>query len=161
MVSSEEWRSELDERLAQFRRIVDELGCDATIVFGAHGHAEHFRYLTNFAPALGDAWLLTHGRAQPFCVLDFDWQVEEARRRSGIGEWRSRFQAAPLVAELLAGVAPRRVAVAGLDRLPVTAWEIVRSRLGELEVVDVAPSWRGCAGERARSKSACFDRLDG
>ena len=139
MISGEEWRSELDKRRAQFRRIVDEHGCDATIVFGAHGHAEQFRYLTNFAPALGDAWLLTHGDAEPLCVLDFDWQVEEARRRSGIDEWRSRFGAAPLVAELLAGVAPRRVAVAGLDRLPVTAWETVRSRLGELEVVDVGP----------------------
>jgi len=88
MISGEEWRSELDKRRAQFRRIVDEHGCDATIVFGAHGHAEQFRYLTNFAPALGDAWLLTHGDAQPLCVLDFDWQVEEARRRSGIDEWR-------------------------------------------------------------------------
>src|SRR2546421_12701848 len=63
--------------------------CDAFLAFGSHGHAEHFRYLTNFAPALGDAWLVVAGPA-PVCVLDFDWQVEEARRRSGLEDWRGR-----------------------------------------------------------------------
>jgi Xaa-Pro dipeptidase len=132
-----DWQGELEGRRDRFRRLVDGLDCDAALVFGAHGHGEHFRYLTNFAPALGDMWLLTHAGAPPLCVLDFDWQVIEAQRRSGIEDWRARFGSATLVAELLAGVAPNRLAVAGLERLPVTAWETVRAAVGEVEVVDV------------------------
>jgi Xaa-Pro aminopeptidase len=134
VIAPGEWSAELETRRASVREIVEGNDCDALLVFGSHGHAEHFRYLTNFAPALGDAWLVLAASA-PVCVLDFDWQVEEARRRSGLEDWRARFGAAPLVAEVLAGVAPRRLAVAGLERLPVKAWEVVR---GDFEVVDVA-----------------------
>jgi Xaa-Pro dipeptidase len=132
-----EWQDELEGRRERFRQLVDEHECDAALVYGAHGHGEHFRYLTNFAPALGDMWFLSHTDAPPLCVLDFDWQLEEARRRSGIDDWRARFGAAPLAAELLAGASPRRLAVAGLDRLPVTAWETVRTGLGPAEIVDL------------------------
>ena len=104
-------------------------------MFGSHGHAEHFRYLTNFAPALGDAWLVD-AAAGTTCVLDFGWQLEEARRRSGVEDWRARFGAAPLVADVLRASQPRRVAVGGLDRLPVAAWEQIR---GDFDVVDVGP----------------------
>ena len=133
MITAEEWRAELKQRRGRMRAIAAEHDCDAFLAFGAHGHAEHFRYLTNFAPALGDAWLVVAGET-PVCVLDFDWQVEEARRRSGLEDWRARFGAAPLVAEVLRAAGPRRVAVAGLDRIPVKAWEAV---VDEFEVVDV------------------------
>jgi Xaa-Pro aminopeptidase len=134
MIGPEEWSAELRTRRDAVLRIVEEHGCDALLVFGSHGHAEHFRYLTNFAPALGDAWLIRAGTAEPVCVLDFDWQVDEARRRSGLAHWRSRFTAAPLVEKVLAEAGPRRLAVAGLERLPVSAWETIR---GEFELVDV------------------------
>src|SRR5438445_6079787 len=81
MIAPEEWSTELETRRASAAEIVERHGCDAFLVFGSHGHAEHFRYLTNFAPALGDAWLVQAGSQAPVCVLDFDWQVEEARRR--------------------------------------------------------------------------------
>ncbi len=134
MIRLEEWSTELHARREAVRRIVAGRDCDALLAFGSHGHAEHFRYLTNFAPALGDAWLVQAGTEEPVCVLDFDWQVDEARRRSGLGDWRSRFTAAPLVGEVLARARPRRLSVAGLERLPVKAWEAVR---GDFEVVDV------------------------
>jgi Xaa-Pro aminopeptidase len=135
VIAPEEWSAELGSRREAVRGIVDERECEALLAFGSHGHAEHFRYLTNFAPALGDAWLVLGGTDAPVCVLDFDWQVDEARRRSGVQDWRARFDAAPLVAEVLAELAPRRLAVAGLERLPVTAWETIR---GDFEVVDVS-----------------------
>jgi Xaa-Pro aminopeptidase len=134
VIAPEEWAAELERRRASVRAIVERRECDALLVFGSHGHAEHFRYLTNFAPALGDAWLVL-ADDEPACVLDFDWQVEEARRRSGLSDWRARFGAAPLVAEVLAEARPRRLAVAGFERLPVKAWEAIR---GEFEAVDVS-----------------------
>jgi Xaa-Pro aminopeptidase len=133
VIAVEEWRAELTTRRERMREIAARHDCDAFLAFGAHGHAEHFRYLTNFAPALGDAWLVVAGDA-PVCVLDFDWQVEEARRRSGLEDWRARFGSAPRVAEVLRDAAPRRLAVAGLDRVPVKAWEVVA---GGFDVVDV------------------------
>jgi Xaa-Pro dipeptidase len=134
VVATDEWMRELAARHTAAWGAVERRECDVFVVFGSHGHAEHFRYLTNFAPALGDAWLVLARDAPPVCVLDFDWQLEEARRRSAIGDWRARFVAAPLVAEVLAEVRLRRLAVAGLDRLPVTAWKTIR---GDFDVVDV------------------------
>jgi Xaa-Pro aminopeptidase len=148
----EEWPSELERRRASTAEIVERYGCDAFLIFGSHGHAEPFRYLTNFAPALGDAWLVQASRRAPVCVLDFDWQVEEARRRSGLSEWRARFGAAPLVAEVLAETSPRRLAVAGLERLPVKAWETLR---GEFDTVDISDD----VARLRRGKSALEVRL--
>src|SRR5205807_8972308 len=71
-------------------------------------------------------------------VLDFDWQLEEARRRSGIDEWYGRLDGVEIVAETLASARPARLAVAGLERLPVTPWRRVRERVGDAEVVDVS-----------------------
>ena len=132
-----EWREELEARREAFWESVDEQDCDTALVFGAHGHAEHFRYLTNFAPSLGDMWLVWRRGSAPVCMLDFDWQVIEAQRRSGLEDWRARFGAAPLVAEVLAEAPPARLAVAGLERLPVKAWKTLRDRLDEFEVVDI------------------------
>lgn len=141
-----DWPAELDRRRARAREIVAGAGADCLIVFGSHGHCEHFRYLTNFAPTLGDAWLVD-APSTTVAVLDFGWQLEEARRRSGIADWRARFTAAPLVAELLRGLAPSRVAVAGRDRLPVAAWETIADGF---EALDVGPQ----LSRLRRSKSA-------
>jgi hypothetical protein len=71
VVAADEWWNELKRRRERMREITAGNDCDAFLAFGAHGHAEHFRYLTNFAPALGDAWLVAAGDAL-VCVLDFD-----------------------------------------------------------------------------------------
>jgi Xaa-Pro dipeptidase len=135
VVTSADWSHELSRRREAVSGIVSAAGCDTFLAFGAHGHAEHFRYLTSFAPALGDCWFIRGSGREPCCVLDFDWQLEEARRASEISDWRARFGSAVPAAEALRELAPRRLAVAGLERLPVKAWEVVR---GEFEVVDVA-----------------------
>jgi Xaa-Pro aminopeptidase len=152
VIRSEEWSAELAERESSVRRIVERSGCEAFLAFGSHGHAEHFRYLTNFAPALGDAWLIMAGGDAPTCVLDFDWQLEEARRRSGVADWRARFGTASLVAELVHESAPRRLAIAGLERLPVKAWETLG---GDFEAIDVAEEVR----RLRRRKSPLEQRL--
>ncbi len=138
----EEWRGELEQRRAAFREIVEANECDTGLAFGSHGHGEHFRYLTNFAPALGDMWCVL--RSESFaCVLDFDWQLEEARRRSGIEDWHGRLGAVEVVCDLLDWARPKRLAVAGLERLPVTSYERLRARLPDLEIVDMAAEVAG------------------
>lgn len=151
MITAEEWRDELAGRRERMREIASAHDCEVFLAFGSHGHMEHFRYLTNFAPALGDAWLVVRGSA-PVCILDFGWQLEEARRRSGLSDWRARFGAASLVAEVLREAAPPRVAVAGLERMPVTAWEQIRDGF---EAVDVS----GELARLRRQKSALELRL--
>jgi Xaa-Pro dipeptidase len=134
VIGKGEWPAELGTRRAAVGEVVEAAGCDAFLAFGAHGHTEHFRYLTNFAPALGDAWFVWGLSRDPSCVLDFDWQLEEARRNSGIADWRARFGSARPAAEAVRELEPRRLAVAGFERLPVKAWEQVR---GDFEAVDV------------------------
>lgn len=138
MIEPTEWQAELDARRAAFRVIVERNACDAALVFGSQGHGQHFRYLTNFAPLLGDMWLVAPSDERLACVLDFDWQLEEARRRSGVEEWHGRLDGVEVVADALGEARPRRLAVAGLERLPVTAWRCVRERVGDAEVVDVS-----------------------
>jgi Xaa-Pro aminopeptidase len=136
MVEPQRWMQELDGRREAVRRIAGAHDCDTFLAFGSHGHGEHFRYLTNFAPVLGDMWLVLDDGLS--CVLDFAWQLEEARRRSGIDDWHGRLGAAEVVAERLADAGARRIAVAGLERMPVTAYETLRARVAEAEFVDVA-----------------------
>jgi Xaa-Pro aminopeptidase len=154
-----EWRAELERRRAAFAEIVKSAEADAGLVFGSHGHGEQFRYLTGFAPALGDMWLVLSGSGEAACVLDFDWQLEEARRASGIERWQGQLGAVEVVGDLLSETPAHRVAVAGLDRLPVTAFVRLRERITGLEVVDVGSTLarlrrRKSAGELGRLREA-------
>lgn len=137
MATLQEWHQELTARRAAAWAIVERNGCAALLVYGADRHYEPFRYLTNFEPVLGAAWAVLSGPNQASFVLNFDWQLPEARRRSGCDDWHGRFAANPVVVELLAATGARRVAVAGLEWLPVTAHAALRSRMPELELVDV------------------------
>jgi Xaa-Pro aminopeptidase len=136
IVAAYEWQAELRSRRDAFAGILERAGCDFALVFGTLGRAEHIRYLTGFAPGMGDAWVLLRGGHDLSGFLDFNWQVDDARRRSGF-DWRAEFTAAPLVAEALAAERPRRVGVAGRDRVPAVAYEAIRARLPGAELLDV------------------------
>jgi Xaa-Pro aminopeptidase len=110
---------------------------DALLVFGSDGHAEPFRYLTNFQPILGSMWLLLGGDGAAFCAVDFHWQLEEARRRSGIADWHGAPGPVSAVIDQARGRGARRIAVVGLDRLPVTEWNRLREGLPGAELLDV------------------------
>lgn len=138
MISRDDWTRELETRREAIREVLAGAACDAGLVYGTDAHAEHFRYLTNFAPVLGDMWAIV-GRDSIECVLNFTWQLEEARRRSGLESWQGAFVAAPLVAERLAALSPARVGVATLAQLPAGDHELLRARVPGVELVELGP----------------------
>ena len=133
-MAPDEWQAELRSRRDAFAAILERAGCD--LVFGTLGRAEHVRYLTGFAPGMGDAWVVVQAEDDLSGFLDFNWQVDDARRRSGF-EWEAEFTAAPLITEALRAEQPRRVGVAWLDRVPAGAYESIRSGIPDAELVEV------------------------
>lgn len=148
-----EWKPELEARRARVRRLLEEAGCDVGLVFGCDGHTEHFRYLTNFAPVLGDSWLIMDAGER--CVLTFQWQIVEAREHSGIEQWDASFDSVSIVLEILQAVKPRRLGIAGLERMPAPFYTALHDAFPELEVVDLGPR----VAELRRRKSALEVKL--
>ena len=118
----EEWRQELEVRRAAALALLEERKADALVVYGSDGHAEFFRYLTNFQPLLGSMWLVLPRAGPPLAALDFHWQLEEARRRSGFERWHGAPGPVSAVLGWIGDNRPGRLAVAGVERLPVTEW---------------------------------------
>ena len=139
IVSTGEWHAELRSRRAAVWEICEREACDFILVYGSDGHAEPFRYLTNFVPALGETWLLMSGSAVS-CVMNFDWQVVEAQRASGIDDWYGEFQPAPLLIDLLQKSNPRRIGVAGFERMPVTTFNSLSEALPRASFKDIGAS---------------------
>lgn len=129
------WSAELSERRTRVRAIAAQAGCDAVLVFGSPQHGQAFRYLTNFAPVLGDGWLVL-GPAER-AVLQFTWQLEEARARSGFDRWDGAFDPGPVVVDALRESGATRVATSGLQRLPVPTHRALLEGLPGLELVDI------------------------
>jgi Xaa-Pro dipeptidase len=149
-----EWRAELVARRGRVRRLLEESGCDVGVIFGCDGHYEHFRYLTNFAPVLGDGWLILG--AEERCVLTFQWQIPEARALSGIERWEGAFDPVPLVRGALHGLRPTRIGIAGLERMPVPVHGALAGGLPGVEVVDLGAA---VAGLRRRKSPLEVERL--
>lgn len=128
------WPAELEARRGRVRAILADEGCEAGLVFGCDGHHQSFRYLTNFAPLLGDAWLLLAD--EPSCVMTFQWQIIEARERSGIERWQAAFDPLPLVLAAVRGSGARRIGLVGIERMPVVAHTALAALPG-IELVDL------------------------
>lgn len=137
-VSGSAWPSELAGRRQRLRELAEAAGCEVALVFGCDRHGQHFRYLTGFEPVLGDMWLLLAPEGER-CALTFQWQIAEARERSGIDRWEAAFDPVPLVVAALREAHARRVAIAGLERLPVGAHATLHDGVRGLELVDVGP----------------------
>lgn len=148
------WAQELAARRQRFDEVLNTAGCDVGLVFGCDGHAQNFRYLTNFVPVLGDSWLVAGSEWR--CVLTFQWQIGEAIGRSGIQRWDAAFDPVPLVVEAVAAQKPKRLGVAGIDRMPVPAFQALTRTVPETEVVDVSD---GLAHLRRRKSALEIDRL--
>jgi Xaa-Pro aminopeptidase len=143
-----DWGPELLARRSRVQQALSASGCDVGLVFGCDGHAEHFRYLTNFSPVLGDSWLILG--PEPRCILTFQWQIVEARGLSGIERWDASFDPVPLVADALRALSPRRIGFAGRDRVPLPAYLALADALRGVEWTDIGPAVSGLR----RTKSA-------
>ena len=134
------WVNELRARRAAFAEELRSLGCDAGLVYGSHGHGENFRYLTSFTPVLGDMWAVTDTDSRVECILNFTWQLEEARRLSGIEAWHGAFNAVPVVVDAVAHLRPTRIGVVGLDRVPAVVVTALRERV-DASLVDATEAF--------------------
>jgi Xaa-Pro aminopeptidase len=145
--SAAAWHEELAARRKRAGEVAKSAGCEALLVFGADRHGQTFRYLTSFEPMLGDMWLLLAD--PPQCFLTFQWQIEEARRMSGIERWEGQFDPVPLVVQAVRETGVGCVGLAGLARLPVTAYHALERGLPQVELVDL-----GDAVDRLRRRKS-------
>jgi Xaa-Pro aminopeptidase len=134
-----DWTAELDRRRTRLREAMEANGCEMAIVFGSQGHSENFRYVANFVPVLGDMWALFRRGGEITCVLNFTWQLEEARRFSRVPDWHGQFDAAPVIADLVASERAARVGIVGMERIPAVAYGALRERVADTEFVDLTP----------------------
>jgi Xaa-Pro aminopeptidase len=145
----DEWLAELELRREAARALAGEHDAEALLVFGTDGHAEPFRYLVNFEPVLGSMWLLLPVSGDAFCALDFHWQLEEARRRSGITSWHGAPGPIAAVIDAVRDRKLRRIAMAGLDRVTAAELEQFRRACPDVDLIDVG----GQLAEPRRRKS--------
>ncbi|GEM_PF-1640653 len=147
------WQDELKARRKAIWEIAQEKGCDAVLIFGSPGHSQPFRYVTNFAPELGDMFALMTGENEISCVLNFDWRLIEARRISGIDNWQGDLQAMPLIVDTIMNI-PRikSLGVVGTSRLPATDYYYMTAVLPELVTTDISSSVN-----RLRHKKSAFE----
>jgi Xaa-Pro aminopeptidase len=127
----------LISRRRKLSDIIQTNECEAGLVYGNQEHSANFRYLINFVPTMGDMWGVIPNNGDIECVLTFHWEIEEARQRSGFYNWYGQFDPLPRVIQLLDAGRPKRLAVIGLDRLPVSSFEKLRERFGDTEFVDI------------------------
>lgn len=172
MITTQDWYRELGERRQAIWQVAQGGGCDLVLIYGGWGHAEPFRYVTNFVPVLGDAYAIAGGAQQWACVLNFSWQVIEARAISGLDDWYGQFNPVPKVVDLLHAAAPhaKRIGVVGLHRLPYPTYQSIKAAFPTAELLDIGTAvgklrWRKSAfevqllGEAARITDMAFEAI--
>ena len=137
MQIASEWQGELIERRKAIWDITQATGCDITLVYSNREHPEPFRYMTNFVPVLGDMWGIQTAPEEMACVLNFHWELREARQVSGLSDWHGCFDPYPFLVEKLANMKPFRIAVLGTAHMPWKLHQWISNTLGaELVPVD-------------------------
>ena len=133
----DQWQSELKTRRKLVWDIIQEAKCDILLIYSSREYPESFRYLTNFVPVLGDMWAIQTGDDQLTCLLNFHWELNEARQVSGLTDWHGYFDPYPFLQERISSLKPSRLAVLGLDHIPWKVVQWISNTLGaELVPVD-------------------------
>ena len=143
MTWSVDWENELSSRFTRISNCAITMDCEALLVYASREHAEPFRYLTNFVPNLGDMWAIADGceRERTSCFLNFNWELAEAARVSGISNWDGNFDPGPCVVDKIKQLRAKRIAVLGLDRIPWRAHQAIYSACPDLEMVNLQPEF--------------------
>lgn len=130
MRTSSDWQIELHKRRRKNWEIIQETGCDICLIFSNREHPASFRYLTNFVPALGDMWGLQTGDSNMTCILNFHWELNEARQISGLDDWHGHLDPYPFLFEKLTSLKPQRIAVLGMEYIPWQIYNWIKETLG-------------------------------
>lgn len=154
VIDSGAWQTELTARRRRARELADAVGAEALLVFGSDRRGQAFRYLTGFEPVLGDMWLALGDEAR--CAITFEWQLAEARAASGIDHWQAAPDPVSLVAAAVRETGAQRVAVAGLDRVPLSAHATLVDAVPGLTLLDVGNE---LASERRRKSPLEIEAL--
>ncbi len=143
MTPSYDWEQELSSRFTRISNCAIAMECEAFLVYASREHAEPFRYLTNFVPNLGDMWAIAPGceRERTSCFLNFNWELAEATRVSGISDWVGCFDPVPSVVEKIKQLSAKRIAVLGWQRIPWQAYQAICSACPDLEMVNIQPEF--------------------
>ncbi|MEA3439295.1 MAG: Xaa-Pro peptidase family protein [Chloroflexota bacterium] len=141
MAIIEGWHDELVNRREKLWSIISDRGCDVALVYGSQEHSANFRYLTNFVPCMGDMWAVMTAADQMQCVLIFDWELDEARARSGTADWLGEFDPLPLVTDSIAVNNPKQVAVVGMGRIPAKAFSALTNSRPQVKFLDFDDSY--------------------
>ena len=135
MLTQTNWHSELHNRRKKLWAIIQKADCEICLICSSREHPESFRYLTNFVPTLGDMWGVQTGPGDITCVLNFNWELNEAKQVSGLSDWHGYFDPMPFLFEVISALKPARMAVLGLQRMP---W-LLHDWLIEKQKVDLVP----------------------
>jgi hypothetical protein len=111
-------KHELESRRQRVLAAARAQGAEAVLVFATDGRGYNLRYLTNFAPIFGDAFLvLTPVRTVYF--LNFNWEIPRARQASDVAEFIATFDLVGDVTRILRELdVGDTIATVGFDRIP-------------------------------------------
>lgn len=126
--------AEYDSRLRRVRKVMEEKGVDALVVFGNAGDPGDLVYLSNFIP-FGRAAIILPLEGEPQIITDAVLHGEPINSYAWM-TWLQDFKAvshdpsdfAEAIARSLRRVGARRVGLVGRDNLPMSLWEALAPR---------------------------------
>lgn len=131
---------ELRRRRQQILASIQSMGAQGLLVYATDGRGYNLRYLTNFSPIFGDAFLVMT-RDRIVYLLNFNWEIPRAREASRIDEFIPTFDLVGQVTGIIRdlGIARGRLATVGFDRIPHPLYVALTEQNPALEFVDVTP----------------------
>lgn len=134
----ESLRRELAGRRERAMDAAAKAGSNGLLLYATDGRGYNLRYLTNFAPIYGDAFLVA-GRHRIVYLLNFNWEIPRAKIASGLEEFIPTFDLVGQVTEILRELELDRgpLATIGFDRIPHPIYQALADRNRAVQFVDV------------------------
>jgi Xaa-Pro aminopeptidase len=134
-------QQELSVRRQRAMEAASAAGSEGLLLYATDGRGYNLRYLTNFAPIYGDAFLAVTPRRTVY-LLNFNWEIPRAKAASGLTEFIATFDLIGQTTEVLRALelTRGRLATIGFDRIPHPMYQALRERLPGVEFVDITPA---------------------
>lgn len=146
-------RHELALRRQRALEAAASVGARGLLLYATDGRGYNLRYLTNFAPIFGDAFLVLTGSRTVY-LLNFNWEIPRAKLASGLEEFIATFDIVDRTTAVLREMEldRGRLATIGFDRIPHPMYLALQERNRAVEFVDVTP-----AVERLRRRKSAYE----